>query len=154
MDWSKIQSRADADHLVRIAEHFHDWYLAGIGYEPLARAGSGEKNLARFTTETDSLTILLRYDSVDENGDWPEIELQFLGVYSMGFGTQKEPDPFFECWIEETAWGWAFIGEDPLTDEERKHPYRIKSTLYVVGGELRWRLASGTLWAMENEEGV
>lgn len=154
MEWRKIQSRADADRLLGIAEHFHDWYLAGIMYDPLARAESGGKNLARFTSETDSLTIRLRYDSVDENGEWPEIELQFLGVYSMGFGPLKEPDPFYECWIEETARGWAFVGEDPLTDEERKHPFRIKSTLYAIGGELRWRLASGTLRAMENEEGV
>lgn len=144
-EWNIISSQADADRLLGIAEHFHDWYLAGIEYNPLERANDDSKNLARFTSETDALSILLRYDSVDENGDWPEIELQFLGVYRMGFGPVKEPDPFYECWLEETARGWAFVGEDPLTDEERERPYLIRSSLYAVGSTVRWRLAGGSL---------
>lgn len=144
-EWNIIRSQADADRLLGIAEHFHDWYLAGIEYNPLERANDGSKNLARFTSETDALSILLRYDSADENGDWPEIELQFLGVYRMGFGPVKEPDPFYECWLEETARGWAFVGEDPLTDEERGRPHLIRSSLYAVGSTVRWRLAGGSL---------
>jgi len=123
MEWNEIRSQVDVGHLMRAVEHFHDWYLAGIKYDPLARADDGSKNLARFMSETDALTILLRYDSTDDRGDWLEIELQFLGVYRMGFGPLKEPDPFYyECWLEETTRGWAFVGEDPLTDEERTHP--------------------------------
>lgn len=152
MGWNTIHARENADYLMRIAEHFHDWYLAGFEYDPLARVDSDEKNLARFTSETDAPTILFRYDSVGENGDWPELELQFLGVYSMGFSSCKEPDPFYECRLEETARGWAFVGDDPLTDEERNCPQDIKAGLYAVGGEVRWRPVGGTLWALEHEE--
>lgn len=67
MGWNTIHTRENADYLMRIAEHFHDWYLAGFEYDPLARVDSDEKNLARFTSETDALTILFRYDSVDDN---------------------------------------------------------------------------------------
>lgn len=154
MEWNEIQSQADADHLMRVVEQFHDWYLAGVKYDPLARADGDDKSLARFTSETDALTVLLRYDSTDERGDWPEIELQFLGVYRMGFGPLREPDPFYECWLEETMGGWAFVAEDPLTDEERNHPHKIKSNLFAIGGEVRWRLAGGTLWTEEDEEGA
>lgn len=153
MERNEIRSQVDVGHLMRAVEHFHDWYLAGIKYDPLARADDGSKNLARFMSETDALTILLRYDSTDDRGDWPEIELQFLGVYRMGFGPLKEPDPFYECWLEETTRGWAFVGEDPLTDEERTHPQKVKSNLYAIGSEVRWRLVSGSLWAQESEEG-
>ena len=152
-EWNIIRSQADADRLLGIAEHFHDWYLAGVKYDTLARTDGDGKNLARFTSETDALTVLLRYDSTDDRGDWPEVELQFLGIYRMGFGPLKEPDPFYECWLEETTRGWAFVGEDPLTDEERNHPQMIESNLYAIGSEVRWRLAGGTLWAQESEDG-
>jgi len=154
MEWNEIRSQVDVGHLMRAIEHFHDWYLAGIKYDPLARADDGSKNLARFMSETDALTILLRYDSTDDRGDWPEIELQFLGVYRMGFGPLKEPDPFYECWLEETTRGWAFVGENPLTDEERAHPQKVKSNLYAIGSEVRWRLVSGSLWAQERRRAV
>lgn len=152
MEWNGIRTNADANQLMLAVEHFHDWYLAGVEYDPLARVGDEDKNLARFTSETDALTILLRYDSTDDRGDWPEIELQFLGVYRMGFGPLKEPDPFYECWLEETARGWAFIGEDPLTDEERRQPHSIRSMFYAIGSEVRWRLVSGFLWVQESKE--
>ena len=30
MEWNTIHTQENADYLIRIAEHFHDWYLAGF----------------------------------------------------------------------------------------------------------------------------
>ena len=57
MKWRVLQSQADADELMRIADCFHDWYLAGFEYDPLARTDGEDKNLARFIDETDSLLL-------------------------------------------------------------------------------------------------
>ena len=48
MTWQTIRDGADVDELMRIASHFHDWYIAGFSYDPLARAeggGNGEEGL-------------------------------------------------------------------------------------------------------------
>lgn len=139
MKWRAIRNQTDADELMRIADCFHDWYMAGFEYDPLARTGGQDKNLARFVDETDSLLLKLRYDSRDKTGIWPEIEMEFSGVYMMRYMSQCGSDPFSECALEKLPRGWAFVQDGPLTEEERENLSDVKAGVLVVGGEARWR---------------
>ena len=139
MDWRDIRNKADVDELMRNAESFHDWYLAGFEYDPLARVNDQDKSLARFVGETDSLLLKLRYDSPDRSGAWPEIEIEFLGVDAMRYSSSLGPDPFSECALEETSRGWAFVEGGALSEEERLDPLNIKANLFVAAGQVRWR---------------
>lgn len=105
MKWQEVRSQDDANYLMRAAEQFHDWYLAGFNYDPLASAADDSKSLSRFTSDINALTVLLRYCSKDKRGEWPEIELQLSSVYKMDFGKLRDPDPFWECWLERLDGG-------------------------------------------------
>lgn len=147
MGWHDIRDTPDVGELMEAVEHFHDWYLAGFKYDPLATAEDGSKSLARCTSETDALVLLMRYGSTDESGDWPEIEMEFTGIRAMHFSNYKEPDPFHECWLERVDHGWVFVPDCPLTDAERKSPADIRADLLVVSGCVRWRQVGGARWA-------
>lgn len=38
MEWIDIETKKDVDALLERVEQFHDWYVAGFTYDPLARA--------------------------------------------------------------------------------------------------------------------
>lgn len=48
MEWIDIETKKDVDALLERVEQFHDWYVAGFSYDPLARAEGGDLNLGRF----------------------------------------------------------------------------------------------------------
>lgn len=77
MGWQKVRAQDDADFLMQVVEQFHDWYLAAVEYDPLARAGDGSKSLARFKGDTNALAILLRYCVRDKRGEWPRSNCGF-----------------------------------------------------------------------------
>lgn len=51
MEWISIETKKDIKNLMEQVE-FHDWYVAGFSYNPLAHAEDDDSNLARFKTDT------------------------------------------------------------------------------------------------------
>ncbi len=147
--WRMVHDSADVEELMRVTEHFHDCYMAGFKYDPLARAADNSKSLARFVSDTNSLVFCFRYDSTGSDGEWPEIELEFHGVHTMRFSNCGEPDPCYECFVEKTERGWVFSVDHQLTAEERNHPNETDAHSYVFADEICWRHVEGTLWADE-----
>lgn len=145
MEWHVIQNEDDVELLMRKAEDFHDWYVAGFTYNSLARAEDDSLSLGRFIEDTDSLLLTLRYDSKDANGIYPEIEFEFFDVHDMTFGNWKSPDPLWECSMEKVGQFWVLVAENPLTDEERNDLYQVKSVLFVCAREIKWRNTKGIL---------
>ena len=145
MEWISILDLSDVDELMRTAEHFHDWYLAGFQYDPLARAEQDNKNLARFISETDALNVVFRDDSKDKAGNWPELEIEFYDIADMRYMNGTQPDPFFECVLEDTPRGWVFASGGPLTPEERENPRTIDASFFVRAGQVKWRRLGGKL---------
>lgn len=139
MDWTDIKSMKDIDFLMEAVEHFHDWYLAGFAFDPLARADSDSLNLARFVIDVDSLIITLRYDSKDKLGRWPELEMRFDGVYAFRFFDVGYCDPYYECNLVESDKGWVFCNDEAPTSDELADPANIKSRLLVVSDAVSWR---------------
>ena len=80
IDWTTIKSEEDAEYLLSKYYDFHDWYVAGFSYDPLARSEDLSLNLERFKTDIDTLTVILRDDCKNKNGRRPEVKLQFDGV--------------------------------------------------------------------------
>lgn len=140
-DWIDIKTDEDVDKMLERVEHFHDWYVSGFFYDPLARAEDKDLNLGRFKIDIDALTITFRWDCRSNSGEWPEVQLEFNGVLIMKFANFKDPDPIWHGRIEETASGWVFFDDDDVafTDEERFHPENIKSSIMVVCDQIRWR---------------
>lgn len=146
MRWQEVRTQDDADFLMRVVEQFHDWHLAAVEYDPLARAGDGSKSLARFKGDTNALVILLRYCVKGKRGEWPEIELRFYGVSRMGFESLQDPESLWECWLGKTTWGgWVLTSGSPLTEEEQNDSRSIESDFFIVADEVCWRLANGSL---------
>lgn len=144
MEWKEIRSEADVAELMRVAEGFHDWYLAGFQYDPLARAEDGSGNLARFVSETDALSVNLRQDCMDPKGEWPEIELEFMGVETMSFSSYFEPNPFYGLRLVPARRGWLLVDDEcALTEEVLQSPWRADSSLAVHAAEVRWRRVRG-----------
>ncbi len=141
MAWIDIKTKKDVHALLERVEGFHDWYVAGFSYDPLARAEGGDLNLGRFKVDVDSLTVTFRWDCKSKGGEWPEVQLEFSGLLDFRFANFKDPDPIWEGYIEETERGWAFFDDDgvPFTGEERAHPKKADSGLLVVCDRIRWR---------------
>lgn len=144
MEWTAVLDQSDVDDLMRTAAHFHDWYLAGFRYDPLARTAHDDKNLARFISETDALNVVFRDGSKDKAGNWPELEIEFHDIADMRYMNGTQPDPFFECVLEDTRRGWVFASGGPLTPEERDNPHIIDASFFVRAGTVRWRKLGGT----------
>ena len=141
MDWTTIKSEEDAEYLLSKYYDFHDWYVAGFSYDPLVRSESSSLNLGRFKTDIDTLTVILRDDCKNKNERWPEVELQFDGVWNMAFSGIRDPDPFWGCTIERTERSWIMTGGEgsSLTEEEKQHPDRIRDNIVVVCDQIKWR---------------
>lgn len=141
MEWIDIETKKDVDALLERVEQFHDWYVAGFSYDPLARAEGGDLNLGRFKIDVDSLTVTFRWDCKSRGGEWPEVQLEFNGLLVFRFANFKDPDPIWHGRIEVTNRGWAFFDDDgvPFTDEERAHPENVNSGFLVVCDRIRWR---------------
>lgn len=149
MEWRNIRNNHDVEELMRIAECFHDWYVADFRYDPLVRTKDNDKSLARYYEDSDTLFLTLRYDSRDEDGIFPEFDFEFYGVVDMTFGNFKKPDSLWECLLEKVGQDWVLIAEDPLTDEERNSLSKVKSILFFRAKEIRWRRSKGKLWSDE-----
>lgn len=52
MEWINVETKKDIKNLMERVEEFHDWYVAGFSYDPLARAEDDDSNLARFEIDT------------------------------------------------------------------------------------------------------
>ncbi len=141
MDWITIQGKEDVERLLARVEGFHDWYVAGFSYDPLAQSEDDDLNLGRFKIDVDTLTITFRWDCKSKSGEWPEVQVEFRNLLVFNFANFKDPDPIWKVVVEETSKGWVFLDEDNviLGEEERAHPERIRANLLVVCGEIRWR---------------
>lgn len=138
MEWNNVQSSEDISELMSEVERFHDWYLAGFSFNPLGRASVDRLNLSRDTHETDLLTLTFRYDSADESGAWPELEMQFTGVVAMKFNP-ADAAPFHACNLQKTARGWVFCNDGTLSAEEIANPTAIDANILVVSQSVKWR---------------
>lgn len=141
MDWITLNNSDDVAKLLSRVEGFHDWYVAGFSYDPLAQSEDDNLNLGRFKIDVDALTVTFRWDCKSKSGVWPEVQLEFRNLLVFHFGNFKDPDPIWNAIIEETDKGWVFVDEDgtKLDEEERVNPERIRTNLLVVCGEIRWR---------------
>lgn len=107
MGWTTIKTEEDVEYLLTRFYGFHDWYIAGFSYDPIARSENSSLNLGRFKLDVDSLSITLRSDHKGKNGRWPEVELQFDGVWSMAFSNMRDSDPFWDCTIAHMERNWG-----------------------------------------------
>ncbi|MCI9262123.1 hypothetical protein [uncultured Adlercreutzia sp.] len=141
MDWNIVRNKEDVARLLARVEGFHDWYVAGFSYDPLAQSEDDDLNLGRFKVDVDALTITFRWDSKSKSGKWPEVQLEFRNLSEFHFGNFRDPDPIWNGVLEETRKGWVFVDDDgeTLSEEERAHPETIRSSLLVICGEIRWR---------------
>lgn len=141
MDWIDIETGNDTNKLLERVEQFHDWYVAGFSYDPLARTEDDDLNLGRFKIDVDSLTVTFRWDRKSKGEERPEVQLEFSGLLAFKFTNYKDPDPIWHGHIEKTDLWWIFSDDDgvPFTEEERAHPERIDSGLLVVCDQIKWR---------------
>ena len=144
MDWIELITEEDVELLMEHVDGFHDWYVAGFSYDPLAQSEDDDLSLARFKVDTDALTITFRWDTKTKRGTWPEVQVEFRCLHVFNFSNYNDPDPLWGCIIEKTSGGcWVFADDncDGLSEEERLHPERIVSNLLVTCDEIRWRTA-------------
>lgn len=141
MDWITLNNLDDVAKLHDRVEGFHDWYVAGFSYDPLALSGDDDLDLGRFKEDVDALTVTFRWDCKSKRGEWPEVQLEFRNLRVFNFANFKDPDPIWHGIIEKTDRGWVFVDDDgdALSEEERAHPERIRANLLVVCGEIGWR---------------
>lgn len=142
MGWIKLTTEEDVELLMEHVDGFHDWYVAGFSYDPLAQSEDDDLNLARFKVDTDVLTITFRWDAKTKRGAWPEVQVEFRHLHVFSFSNYNDPDPLRSCVIEKTIGGcWVFADDNcgGLSEEERLHPERIVSNVLVTCEEIRWR---------------
>lgn len=142
MGWIKLTTEEDVELLMEHVDGFHDWYVAGFSYDPLAQSEDDDLNLARFKVDTDTLTITFRWDTKTKRGTWQEAQVEFRHLHVFKFSNYNDPDPLWGCVIEKTNGGcWVFADDNcgGLSEEERLHPERIASNLLVTCDEIRWR---------------
>ena len=142
MDWIELITEEDVELLMEHVDGFHDWYVAGFSYDPLAQSEDDDLSLARFKVDTDALTITFRWDTKTKRGTWPKVQVEFRCLHVFNFSNYNDPDPLWGCIIEKTSGGcWVFADDncDGLSEEERLHPERIVSNLLVTCDEIRWR---------------
>lgn len=139
--WITLKNSDDVSNLLERVEGFHDWYVAGFSYDPLALSGDEGLHLGRFKIDVDALTITFRWGCKSKGGEWPEVQLEFRNLLVFNFANFKDPDPIWSGIIEKTDRGWVFVDDDgnALSEEEREHPENIRANLLVVCGEIRWR---------------
>lgn len=139
MEWFDINTEQEAENMVRAMGHFHDWYVAGFLYDPLARSTENNLSLCHFKADTDRLYLTLRYDSPTDVGLWPEVKFEFDDIRTMTYSNYGDPDPFYELQLAKTWRGWILCdGDCPLTDEEKEHPERIASNFVVLCEAVRF----------------
>lgn len=150
--WREVHVADDVDELMRLVGSFHDCFISVIRYDPLARAADGDENMSRNLANTDSLVLRFRFDSVDSNGEWPEVELEFFGLGKLSFEPDCRVSPLYEAHLERVGDAWAFINESSLSEEEKEGIWSINSGLCVIAEEVRWRRSGGMFWADEVRE--
>ena len=142
MGWIELITEEDVELLMEHVDGFHDWYVAGFSYDPLAQSEDDDLSLARFKVDIDALTITFRWDAKTKRGTWPEVQVEFRCLHVFKFSNYNDPDPLWGCVIGKTNGGcWVFADDncDALSEEERLHPERIVSNLLVTCDEIRWR---------------
>ena len=137
--WHEVRAADDVDRLMSLVEHFHDWFVSSISYDPLSRAAEGDESMSRDLSETDSLLIRFRFDSVDSRGEWPEVELEFFGLGKLAFDPDCRTEPLYEAHLEQVGCRWAFVSDEPLIEEEKERIWSASSGLCIVADEVRWR---------------
>lgn len=109
MGWIKLTTEEDVELLMEHVDGFHDWYVAGFSYDPLAQSEDDDLNLARFKVDTDALTITFRWDAKTKGGTWPEVQVEFRHLHVFNFSNYNDPDPLWSCVIEKTSGDcWVF----------------------------------------------
>ena len=142
MDWLEIRTEDDAECLMERVCEFHDWYVAGFSYDPLARSEESSLSLSRYKVDVDALTVVFRWDHKRKDGTWPEVRLEFRGLHAFRFANHNDPDPLWDCTIKKTNGDCWFFADDASVDfseEELIHPETINSNLLVICEELRWK---------------
>ncbi len=69
MDWITLNNLDDVAKLHDRVEGFHDWYVAGFSYDPLALSGDDDLDLGRFKEDVDALTVTFRWDCKSKRGE-------------------------------------------------------------------------------------
>ena len=113
MDWIELITEEDVELLMEHVDGFHDWYVAGFSYDPLAQSEDDDLSLARFKVDADALTITFRWDAKTKRGTWPEVQVEFRCLHVFNFSNYNDPDPLWGCVIEKTIGGAA--GFSPTT---------------------------------------
>lgn len=140
-EWIDIKTEEDVRQLMERVEGFHDWYVAGFTYDPLAHSDDGGLDLGRFKIDVDALAVTFRWSSKSKSDEWPEVQVEFSNLLHMNFSNFKDPDPIWYGHVEKTDRYWVFCDDDgiPFAEEERSHPENIKSSFLVVCEQMRWR---------------
>lgn len=150
--WHEVSSNEDVSVLMNLVADFHDCYVSGFVYDPLARAAEGDENMSRDLSETDSLLIRFRFDSVGSNEEWPEVELEFFGLGKLSFDPDYYATPLHEAHLEQVGDAWVLINDSSLSEEEKERIWSISSGLCIIADEVRWRRAGGVFWEDEIRE--
>ena len=85
MGWIELTTDEDVEFLMEHVDGFHDWYVAGFSYDPLAQSEDDDLSLARFKVDTDALTITFRWDTKTKRGTWPEVQVEFRCLHVFNF---------------------------------------------------------------------
>lgn len=91
MGWIKLTTEEDVELLIEHVDGFHDWYVAGFSYDPLAQSEDDNLNLARFKADTDALTITFRWDAKTKRGTWQEVQVEFRHLHVFNFSNYNDP---------------------------------------------------------------
>lgn len=142
MDWLEIRTEDDAECLMERVYKFHDWYVAGFSYDPLAQSKENSLSLSRYKVDVDALTVVFRWDHKRKDGTWPEVRLEFGGLHVFRFSNSNDPDPLWGCAIKKTngnCWLFADNASIDFSKEELAYPETIVSNILVVCEEIRWK---------------
>lgn len=85
MGWIEQATEEDVELLMEHVDGFHDWYVAGFSYDPLAQSEDDDLSLARFKVDTDALTITFRWDTKTKRGTWLEEQVEFRCLHVFNF---------------------------------------------------------------------
>lgn len=141
MMWQTIETEQDVAELMWAAEHFHDWEVMSIDYEAHARAVvENERHGDHYPWDTNAIIATFRYDTKDEDGNWPEIVLEFTGVSGTRFWV-KDVDYLECCAIQKGKRGWVFsIDERSMDEAGLDDPLSGDALSWICADKIRWKI--------------
>ena len=141
MMWQTIETEQDVAELMWASSHFHDWEIMSIGYEAHAHTVAEDgvhSNCCPW--ETNALAATFRYDTKDEDGNWPEIVLEFTGVSGARLWVM-EVGYLSGCVLQKGKRGWIFaIDERGMDEAGLDDPLSSAVPTWICADEVRWRL--------------